>query len=189
MIASHCNLRSLVLIHNPSSQHQENAQSALAKSLGTTGAPHKRFEAPLVINSWFFKCVEARRIAAGYLFFSLTCSAGSGFRRNGRPSCLEQAPLYSTVHCAKLQGRRIGALPWTEHFSGSVFMKEKKEKALMESLRIAWKCVERTVVLPKRIGRIKRIRGATWHPALLSPGHKQNQRLSFRGPNCDTLST
>ena len=73
----------------------------------------------------------------------------------------------------KASRERTGALPWTEHFSGSVFMKEKKEKALMESLRIAWKCVERTVVLPKRIGRIKRIRGATWHL-----GHRDTRKIN-----------
>ena len=63
--------------------HQENPESAPMKLevLGTMSVPYKRFEA-LPVLTVSPKRVEAPRIVAEYFIFSLTCSAGIGFRRN-----------------------------------------------------------------------------------------------------------
>ena len=44
-------------------------------------------------------------------------------------------------------GEHISVPPWIGHFDGSAFVKI----ALVESLRIAWKRMERTVILSKQI--------------------------------------
>ena len=109
--------------------------------------PYKRFEALPVLTA-SPKRVEARRITVKYVFLSLTCSAGTGFRQNGQRSCLGQALIHSTVLYTKLEGSA------SVHFHGLSISTEAHlwESALTESLRIAWKRMERTVVPLKRMG-------------------------------------
>ena len=109
--------------------------------------PYKRSEA-LPVSTASPKRVEARGITVEYFFLSLTCSAGTGFRQDGQRSCLEQALLHPMVLYTKLE--RSASV----HFHGLSILTEVHlwESAPAESLRIAWKLVERTVVPLKHMG-------------------------------------
>ena len=63
--------------------------------------PHKRFEAPSV--STVSSKQSVRKIGSSFVF-SFAHSARTRFRRGGRRSRLEQAPIYSNPHCTNLWG-------------------------------------------------------------------------------------
>ena len=103
------------------------------------GVPYKRFEelSVLTINP---KYTEARELVAEYLFSSLTCSAGTrvvsdgtdGGRTLNEHYFIQWWGLYKTLE------ERFDPLSWNE--------------SPAESLRIAWRRIEWTVVPLKRIG-------------------------------------